>query len=51
MKKTINKWDIITPKQRKIGKILKITMGIVFLLVWTPAFIHTMIEIIKLIIK
>ena len=51
MKKTINKWDITTPKQEKIGKILKITMGILFLVVWTPAFIHTMIEILKLILK
>ena len=51
MKKTINKWDVTTPKQEKIGKIIKITMAILFLLVWTPAFVHTIMQIIKLIVS
>ena len=51
MKKTINKWDVITPRQRKIGKILKISAAIVFLAIWTPIFIYTINEVIKLLIK
>lgn len=51
MKKTINKWDIITPRQRKIGFILKVTMAVVFLSVWTPAFIWFLIQVSKLIFK
>ncbi len=45
MKKTINKWDITTPRQRKIGRILKTSAAVVFLAVWTPAFIYTISHI------
>ena len=51
MKKTVNKWDVITPKQKKIGDILKVSAAIVFLAIWTPVFIHTINEVIKLLIK
>ncbi len=51
MKKTINKWDITTPRQKKIGKILKISMAIIFLSIWTPIFVYTVSEVIKLITK
>ncbi len=51
MKKTINKWDEITPLQQKIGDILKICSGIVFLSIWTPGFIWFLIEVSKLIFK
>jgi len=51
MKRTINKWDITTPLQRKIGKYIKITLALVFLSVWTPIFIYTINEVIKMIIK
>ena len=45
--KTKNKWDNITPLQQKIGNILKIIGFLIFLSVWTPAFIYTIKEIIK----
>lgn len=51
MKKTINKWDITTPLQRKIAKYIKITMAIIFLAIWTPIFVYTVGEVIKLITK
>ena len=51
MKKTVNKWDEITPLQQKIGDILKILAAIVFLTLWTPAFIWFLIEVSKLIFK
>tara|TARA_R100000655_G_scaffold90408_1_gene130948 strand:- start:40 stop:195 length:156 start_codon:yes stop_codon:yes gene_type:complete len=51
MKKTINKWDKITPLQQKVGDILKISAAIVFLSIWTPAFIWFLIEVSKLIFK
>ena len=51
MKKTVNKWDIITPRQRKISRILKLSAAIVFLAIWTPVFIYTINEVIKLLIK
>ncbi len=51
MKKTINKWDEITPLQQKIGDILKILAAIVFLTLWTPAFIWFLIEVSKLITR
>ena len=47
MKKTVNKWDIITPRQRKIAFILKVAMAITFLSVWTPIFVYTIIQVIK----
>jgi len=51
MKKTINKYDIISPRQEKIANILKIASAIVFLSVWTPGFIWVIIQVIKLITK
>ncbi len=58
MKKTINKWDITTPRQEKIGRILKISAAVVFLAIWSPAFVYTisqvpdvLLQVIKLIIK
>ncbi len=51
MKKTINKWDITSPLQAKIGKVLKIIAATVFLAVWLPAMVHIVGEVIKLIIK
>ena len=47
MKKTINKWDVISPTQRKIGKVLKALALITFLSVWTPAFFYVIAEFIK----
>ena len=51
MKKTINKWDITTPLQQKVTKYIKITMAIIFLSVWTPIFVYTIGQVIKMIIK
>jgi len=51
MKKTINKWDITTPLQQKVAKYIKITMAIIFLSVWTPIFVYTIGQVIKMIIK
>lgn len=51
MKKTINKYDIISPRQEKLANILKIASAIVFLSVWTPGFIWVIIQVIKLITK
>ena len=51
MKKTINKWDVISPTQKKIGKILKIIAATVFFAVWIPTMAHIMGEVIKLFIK
>ena len=45
MKKTINKWDITTPKQEKIGRILKISAAVVFLAIWSPAFVYTISQV------
>ena len=45
--KTKNKWDNVTPLQQKIGNILKITGLIIFLSVWTPAFLYVIAEIVK----
>ncbi len=47
MKKTINKWDITTPKQEKIGKILKIIAAGIFLCLWLPIMFHVITEIFK----
>ena len=49
MKKTINKWDVISPTQAKVGKILKITAAITFLSVWIPMMVYVISEISKLI--
>ncbi len=51
MKKTINKWDVISPTQKKIGKILKIIAATVFLAVWIPTMVYIVGEVIKLIIR
>ena len=51
MKKTVNKWDISTPFQRKIAKYIKVTMAIIFLSVWTPIFVYTIAQVIQMIIK
>jgi len=51
MKKTINKWDITSPLQRKIGKYIKITMAIIFLSLWVPIFVYTVGQVINMIIK
>ncbi len=45
--KTKNKWDNVTPLQIKIGNILKIIGFLIFLSVWTPAFVYTISEMIK----
>ena len=51
MKKTINKYDVISPTQQKIGKILKITAAVSFLAVWIPTMVYIVGEVIKLIIR
>ncbi len=51
MKKTINKWNEISPIEMKIGNILKIASAIVFLSIWTPGFIWVIIQVINLITK
>ncbi len=51
MKKTINKWDVISPTQQKVGKILKIIAATAFLSVWIPTMVYIVGEVIKLIIK
>ena len=48
MKKTINKWDVVSPTQQKIGKILKVLAAVTFLSVWLPAMVHVVGELIKL---
>ena len=47
----MNKWDITSPLQRKIGKIIKIIMAIIFLALWTPIFVYTVSQVIQMIIK
>ena len=47
MKKTINKWDVTTPRQEKIGKITKIVMAVIFLALWLPIMIQVIREIFK----
>jgi hypothetical protein len=49
MKKTINKWDVVSPTQQKIGKILKVLAAVTFLSVWLPAMVYITSEIFKLI--
>ncbi len=49
MKKTINKWDVTTPLQQKIGKILKVLAAVTFLSVWLPAMVYITSQIFKLI--
>ena len=51
MKKTVNKYDIISPRQEKLANVLKIASAIVFLSVWTPGFIWVISQVIKLITK
>ena len=51
MKKTVNKYDVISPQQEKLANVLKIASAIVFLSVWTPGFIWVIIQVIKLITK
>ncbi len=51
MKKTVNKYDVISPRQEKLANVLKIASAIVFLSVWTPGFIWVIIQVIKLITK
>ena len=51
MKKTINKWNEISPVEIKIGNILKIASAVVFLSIWTPGFIWVIIQVINLITK
>ena len=46
MKKTVNKWDVITPRQQKIGKIIKISMVGVFFALWISIMIGVIKEII-----
>ena len=40
MKKTINKWDVISPTQQKVGKIFKIIAATIFFVLWAPAFLY-----------
>ena len=47
MKKTVNKWDITTPRQEKIGKIIKIIMAGIFLALWLPIMFEVIKEIFK----
>tara|TARA_B100000427_G_scaffold206627_1_gene171997 strand:+ start:1903 stop:2058 length:156 start_codon:yes stop_codon:yes gene_type:complete len=51
MKKTKNKYDIISPTQEALANVLKIASAIVFLSIWTPGFIWVIIQVIKLITK
>ena len=51
MKKTVNKYDVISPGEEKLANVLKIASAIVFLSVWTPGFIWVIIQVIKLITK
>jgi hypothetical protein len=51
MKKTINKYDVTSPRQEKLANVLKIASAIVFLSVWTPGFIWVISQVIKLITK
>ena len=51
MKKTINKYDVISPRQEKLANVLKIASAIVFLSVWTPGFAWVISQVIKLITK
>ncbi len=51
MKRTINKYDVISPRQEKLANVLKIASAIVFLSVWTPGFIWVISQVIKLITK
>ena len=47
MKKTANKWDVTTPRQEKIGKIIKIVMAGVFFALWLPVMFEVIKEIFK----
>lgn len=47
MKKTINKWDNITPLQKSIGNMLKLVGTLIFLSVWIPAIVYVIKEITK----
>jgi hypothetical protein len=51
MKKTVNKWDQVSAFEIKLANILKIVSAIVFLSLWTPAFIWVIIEVINLITR
>ena len=51
MKKTINKWDVISPTQQKVGKIFKIIAATIFLVLWTPAFIYAISHIPQVIVQ
>ena len=52
MKKTnVNKWDEVSAFEIKLANILKIVSAIVFLSVWTPAFIWVIVEVINLITR
>jgi hypothetical protein len=51
MIKSNNKWDITSPRELLIGKILKAIAIITFLAIWTPAMVYVTGEVIKLIIK
>ena len=51
MKKTVNKWDVISQRQEKLANVLKIALAIVFLSIWTPGFIWVISQVIKLITK
>ena len=52
MKKTnVNKWDKVSAFEIKLANILKIVSAIVFLSIWTPAFIWVMVEVINLITR
>jgi len=43
MKKTANKWDQVSAFEIKLANVLKIVSAIVFLSIWTPAFIWVMV--------
>jgi hypothetical protein len=51
MKKTASKWDQVSAFEIKLANILKIVSAIVFLSLWTPAFIWVIIEVINLITR
>ena len=52
MKKTnVNKWDKVFAFEIKLANILKIVSAIVFLSIWTPAFIWVIVEVINLITR
>ena len=52
MKKTnVNKWDEVSDFEIKLANVLKIVSAIIFLSIWTPAFIWVIVEVTNWITK